>query len=266
MKGQLIGEGNTAEVFFWGETEILKLFRQKFPREGAEREYNVSKAVEKHGLPVPKVGQMIEIENRVGIIYEKIEGTSMLTQIMKHPMSSAVYARQMADLHSKMHECKILDMPKYKETIEWNIRHTDRLTEKQRLFILDLLEKLPQGEALCHGDFHPGNIMSSSKRAVVLDWMTATSGDPAADVARTILLLRDGALPEKMPKPMKSIIGLVRKRLVKIYLKTYLQLTGISKEEINQWRIPIIAARLTEWVPESEKQFLLNEINRAIPA
>lgn len=263
MKGQLLGEGNTAEVFLWNDNEILKLFRQKFPWEGVDREYNVSKLVETLGLPVPKVGQMIELEGRRGIIYERISGVSMLDMIMKNPASVTQYAKSMAVLHYRMHQCKGQGLPKYKETLEWNIRHTDLLSEKQRLAVLDILEVLPEEGMLCHGDFHPGNIIINTDKSVVLDWMTATVGDPAADVARTLMLLKDGELPKKLPKLVKILIGFARKRIVSIYLKEYMQLSGLSKEDIFKWRIPVIAARLTEWVPESEKKALLKEINKA---
>lgn len=264
MKGRLIGEGNTAEVYFWGENEILKLFRQKFPYEGVDREYNVSKAVETLGLPVPKVGKMIEIEGRRGIIYEKITGSSMLELITKHPASVVNYSKHMAVLHNEMHQCKVEGLPKYKEALEWNIRHTELLSETLRLEILDLLEKLPESSYLCHGDFHPGNIISASDKSTILDWMTAAAGDPAADVARTLLLLTSGALPENLPAVVKVLITLVRKRMANTYLKQYLLLSGLTKEDIAKWRVPIMAARLTEWVPDSEKKFLLNEIEKAL--
>ncbi|HWT76541.1 MAG TPA: aminoglycoside phosphotransferase family protein [Mobilitalea sp.] len=264
MKGKLIGEGNTAEVYSWGENEILKLFRQKFPYEGIDREYNVSKAVESFSLPVPKVGQMIDLDGRRGIIYEKISGSSMLELIMKHPGSITGYSKQMANLHYQVHQCKAYELPKYKEALEWNIRHTDLLTDNQRFAVLDILEKLPEGRSLCHGDFHPGNIIETSEQSVILDWMTATSGEPAADVARTMMLLKDGTLPDKMPAFIKLVITLVRRRMANTYLKQYLQLSGLSKEDILNWRVPIMAARLTEWVSDSEKNYLVNEINKVI--
>lgn len=263
MKGQLIGEGNTAEVYLWGEKDILKLFRQKFPNEGVEKEYSVSKAVETLGLPVPRVGQFIELEGRKGIIYERIKGKSMLEMIMKHPFSFMKYSKHLAELHYQMHQCKVTGLPKYKEAMEWNIRHTECLSENQRLAVLDILEKLPEGDTLCHGDFHPGNIMVASDKSVILDWMTACAGKSEADVARTLLLLKDAVIPEQIPAPMRFLINLVRHRMADIYLKRYLRLSCISKSEIAAWRLPVMAARLLEWVPEKEKNFLLKEIDKA---
>lgn len=184
--------------------------------------------------------------------------------IMKHPFSSNRYAKQLAALHYDIHKCRGLELPKYKESLEWNIRHTDCLTEDQKLAVLNLLEALSEGDSLCHGDFHPGNIMEDGDSVNILDWMTAAVGSPAADVARTVLLLKDSSLPGQMPKPVKLLIGCMRKSMAATYLKQYLKLSGLQKEEIESWRPVIIAARLREWIPESEKMNMLKEIERTI--
>jgi uncharacterized protein (TIGR02172 family) len=264
MKGQLIGEGNTAEVYAWGDKEILKLFRKEFPYEGIEKEYQISKVIGNQGLPVPKALNFIELEDRRGIIYERAIGASFTELIMRNPLRCAKYAEQLADIHYQIHQCFGLEIPKYKENLEWSIRHTDQLSEGQKLAILDLLEQLPEGDALCHGDFHPGNIMGVEGNYYILDWMTASAGTPAADVARTMLLLKDATLPEHMPIIIKFVVGRMRKSLADAYIKQYVRLSGLQKEEVESWRIVIAAARLIEWVPKSEKNALLREIKELL--
>ncbi len=263
MLGQLIAEGNTAEVYEWGEKEVLKLFRKEFPKEGIEKEYQVSQMIEKLGLPIPKTGQLIEHSGRYGIIYERINGVSLLDKIMKNPLLVVKYSKQLANIHYKMHQTKVHGLFKYKDALEWNIRRTE-LTDIQKSAVLQLLEQLPEGETLCHADFHPGNIIVNNNRICILDWMTAVKGQPAADVARTLFLLKDSALPQGITGFAKIMLRLFRSRMAKVYLKQYTRLSGINREDIVKWRIPIEAARLTEWIPESEKDFLLSEINKAI--
>lgn len=263
MKGQLIGEGNTAEVYAWGDREILKLFRKGLSWNIIDREYQISKVVSEQGLPVPKVMQQVELEDRCGIIYERLNGKSLLDLIMKKPFSTNAYVKQLADLQYQVHKSTGLELPKYKETLERNIRETDSLTDAQKKEVLKLLDQLPEGDALCHGDFHPGNIMVDGDNYYILDWMTAAAGNPAADVARTILLLRDAGLPDQMPRLVKLIIGRMRKNMAAAFIKQYLKISGIQIEEINKWRIVIAAARLVEWIPPSEKKALLDEIIKA---
>jgi len=43
------------------------------------------------------------------------------------------------------------------------------------------LRELPDGEALCHGDFHPRNVIVDGDELTIIDWVDASSGPPAAD-------------------------------------------------------------------------------------
>lgn len=42
------------------------------------------------------------------------------------------------------------------------------------------------GDSLCHGDFHPGNILLSNGHTMVIDFMNVYHGDFLYDVARTV--------------------------------------------------------------------------------
>lgn len=264
MDIQLIGEGNTAEVYTWNENEILKLFRKEFPMEGIEKEYKASCEVWGLGLPTPRVGEVVVYQGRTGIVYERIQGISLMSLLTKQPWYAGRYAKQMAKMHYDIHKNKSQGIPDAKKAMTWNINHTSDLSEERKQQILQMLEVLPEGDSICHGDFHPGNIMKASDKFMILDWMTAAYANPCADVARTLLLLKDSGVPDYMPRVTRMMISLVRGQLARKYLKQYLRLSGYKKKDIDQWRIPVIAARLTEWIPESERKALIEEINETI--
>ncbi|MDF2907439.1 MAG: hypothetical protein K0R34_2760 [Herbinix sp.] len=260
----MIGEGNTAEVYSWKEGKILKLFRKEFPLGGIDKEYKVNKEVEMLGLPIPKAEEIIEYNGRSGIVYERITGESLLKLISKQPWAARKYVKQLVRLQYEMHQCKAENLGSYKEAMEWNIRHTDALSDNMKQTILRRLDQLPEGDILCHGDFHPGNIIKSNEDYIVLDWMTAAVGSPGMDVARTALLLKDAALPGNIPVVVKIIINGMRGRMLRYYLRYYRKRSGISQEEIDRWRLPIIAARLAEWIPDTERNTLLKEIEGSL--
>ena len=55
-------------------------------------------------------------------------------------------------------------------------------------------------DALLHLDYHPLNVMTANGALTcVLDWANATVGDPRADFARTVSLLRLAPLPPGAP-------------------------------------------------------------------
>jgi hypothetical protein len=90
--------------------------------------------------------------------------------------------------------------------------------------------------------------------------MTATSGNPCGDVARTLIMIRYSYLPSDMPKATKLFIQTARKLFARFYLNSYMKLTNTSAKSIDKWLLPVMAARLVEGVPEPEKQFLLRKI------
>ncbi len=49
------------------------------------------------------------------------------------------------------------------------------------------------GQALCHGDLHPGDVFVTDDGPVVIDSLDAGIGYPASDVARTSRIRRDGS-------------------------------------------------------------------------
>lgn len=115
---------------------------------------------------------------------------------------------------------------------------------------------LPRGMALCHFDYHPDQVLLTAAGPVIIDWMTAFCGPAEADVARTALLLKHGALPH-MPWLVRQIVGLIRKRILRVYLtEIQTHAPGITADRINAWLVPIAAARLAENIPE-ERELLL---------
>lgn len=114
------------------------------------------------------------------------------------------------------------------------------------------LARLPDGEALCHGDCHPGNIIISAGGPVAIDWNDAATGHPLADVARTHLLLQIANTPSQAQPPLERL----RLQLCDTYLNHYLISTGRDRRELEDWQIPVAAARLAERVPGEEERIL----------
>lgn len=90
--------------------------------------------------------------------------------------------------------------------------------------------------------------------------MTANCGNPAADVARTYMLMTYASLPEEMSIAEKDILQQIRTIFADEYLHSYIEFANILKEDILKWEIPVMAARLNESIPETEKAFFLREI------
>lgn len=259
---KVIGQGRTAEIYKYSDTQILKLFLEGYEHL-ALQEYNIAMELAKIELPIPKVYAMVESNGRKGIIYEYITGKSMLSLISQNPLTVRKYGKELAKTQKSIHQTKMNSLISLKERLIHDIAHISSLTEAQRGDIIKYLQTLPDGDKLCHYDFHPDNLLIKNGNVVIIDWMTASIGDPYADVCRTSLILTSNSVPPDTSKVMQMIMGIFRKSLYKIYIAEY---TNKSKEvlfEIQKWLLPVAAARLMEAIP-SEKEYLINIIENEL--
>lgn len=259
-KPEIIASGRTAEILSYGEGKVLKLFRPGLPEQLSSDEYNISSAVFNSGLSCPRPLGIIDYEERKGIIYSQIDGITMLKMIGKKIWTTKKQAERMASLHRDIHSKSVSNIPKQKEILLERIQQAPLLTAEEKRIIIENLMALKEDAKLCHGDFHPDNIMLGEKEEWVIDWMTGMEGNPAGDVARTMLMLKLGNTPEGTPKFISVFISFIRNKLLVTYTKEYLNNSEITMQEINQWMVPVAAARLTEWLPDQEKQALAHFI------
>jgi hypothetical protein len=261
--GERIGEGNTAEIFLWPDGKILKLFRKGLPKEVCVFEYEATKKVFDSMGICPEPFQMIEMNERTGIIFEQINGKSMMDRINGHILSGKKYVKELALLQLSYQKSVDSILPGVNDVLRRNIGMVSELTSDEKEYLFQYIDSLPGGDALCHFDFHPGNVLSQGKKNVVIDWMTASIGNPLADAARTSYLIRD-AETQIRPKILKLLINCIRKKLYRDYIREYAALSNVSVEAIEAWELPIMAARIMEWIPQTEKDKLLHAVHSQI--
>src|SRR6266542_3029202 len=126
------------------------------------------------------------------------------------------HARSLAELQVKINQQSIIGLPSYKDRLSHDIRNTPHLDEELRNQVLASLNNLPDGNNVCQGDYHPGNLIITKNGPIVIDWMAACTGSPWADVARTSLILSIGA--KRAGKQVRPIIRV----MINLYHRTYL--------------------------------------------
>jgi uncharacterized protein (TIGR02172 family) len=254
--GPPIATGRTAEIYRWDDDHILKLFRAWMPASAAAYEARIARAVYETGSRVPAVGDVVTLEGRTGIIYERVQGVSMMTALGRQPWRFAHFARDLADLHAEMHTCRAPELPAQKERLLEKIKDAGPLADHLKVKAIQALTTMPDDHRLCHGDFHPDNVLITDEGPIIIDWVDATQGHPMADVARTSLLLSTGALPPDVPKPVRRLVAALRHLFHTRYLKRYLQRRPSSRRELEAWQPLIAAARLSENVEAEEAQLI----------
>lgn len=253
---QPIASGRTAELYAWGQDKVLKLYRPEFPPELASREAGIQRAVHAAGAPCPEVEELVEVGGRKGILFERVEGESLLRRLMRNPLRLNQAARLMAELHAGIHRLSAPGLPSQRERFHARIEAIDELSAGEKSALHSRLASLADGEQVCHNDFHPDNILLTGGGPLVIDWLDATSGNPAADVARTALLLGYSSPPPGAARWERWLITLFQDRLRRLYLGHYFRLVPQARDEAQAWMPVVAAARLLEKVPGERDRLL----------
>jgi hypothetical protein len=265
MKMHLLAKGRTAEIFAWHDGRIVKLFHPWCPGEWIEREARIAVTVRAAGLPTPECYGQVEVEGRKGIVYERLSGPSLLAALSSSPWRIGTYARQLAGIHLQINREPGNGLPDLAAYLRKAIVGADALSDRQKEAACRTLDRLPSGDRLCHFDFHPDQVILTRDGPKVIDWLTAFKGDPAADVARTSLLMELGSV-EHLALPVRVLVALAKRQFARSYLRCYA--AGCEAgfvERVQQWKLPVAAARLKEEVP-GERERLLPMIEGVVAA
>ncbi|MBG9580848.1 aminoglycoside phosphotransferase [Bacillus thuringiensis] len=241
-----IAKGNTAEIYLY-DNKIMKLFKDYLPNTESMNEAKKQKYAYSCGLSVPNVFEVTKIQNRQAIIMEYVKGDSIGDLLLNNLNEAEYYINICVNEQKKIHAIRVNtgEMEAMEERLERQIKSVHKLDEKQKENILNKLHSIKFDSRLCHGDFHPFNLILSEKNVSIIDWVDACSGDIRADVFRTYLLYAQSHI-----------------ELAEMYLQIYCRNTDLTRGEIFQWAPIITAARFSEKVsPQNEVDLnkLLNQ-------
>lgn len=235
--GRLLGQGRVAEVFE-ADAGAIKLYRAGIGPEQARHEAGILDALRGTDLIVPRSLGVVQVEGRWGLSMTRLPGRP-LGEISVASADPAALVETLAGLQRRIHGQRIAGLPALRPRLADRIARATLLTEAERSRLIERLDALPDGDALCHGDFHPFNVMVDGDRLGVIDWLDATSGPAVADVGRTYLLALHN-LPE----------------LAEPYLRARLHGAEFGRPDIAAW-LPVLAgARLAENVPAETDRLL----------
>lgn len=247
-----IGIGRTAEVYLGQDGSAIKLFYPWVSPAQVEYEASVSGQVSRLYDHVPGFLGSCIIDGRLGLSYQRLTGVTLSAMMGKKPMKLLHFARLMAEMHRDIHSNSVAGFHTTADVYGDKLSNFDCKSDvvKNRL---QALVQNGQCKALCHGDYHPENIlMDSSGKAYVIDWNMAYSGDPLSDVARTHYLLRHGVAPGKKPLPSRMAEYLLKPVIAHTYLKTYFRGRPVPLAELNLWQLVIQICRYSHGIAEEQ--------------
>lgn len=268
--GKKIGEGSNSEVFEWENDEkVIKLAKPNTNRIALQREYRNNLIVWEMGLPVPQPFEIMELNHRPGIVFERIYGESLKERLFKNliehinneQLNYENDIRYTARLLSEVNQLSHEDVPPQRDFLKKQILSVDYLGMDEKKAVINILDRLPTNNKICHGDPNPNNIIMSNGNLIMIDWNDATSGNPETDLAEYIIMIKYAVLPSDTPQNIVSLFNSIRERIIEVFMDEYALLTGVTYQEVDPWIVPIAARKLSaDGISDEEKRLLVNEI------
>ena len=117
--GKLIGQGNTADVYDWTKGKVVKLFVYGYPYEAVRKEYSNSIAINPMNFLKPNAYALVTIDDRIGIIYDLIEGESLLDYCIR-TKDLELCSDILSALHKTILEQHCSKLPDYKDFLTYH--------------------------------------------------------------------------------------------------------------------------------------------------
>ena len=234
------------KTIYKDDNKIIKLFISSHPTSNILNEaLNQARVEEFSNLNVPKLMELTKVEDRWALISEYVEGKTISELIKEYPDKTDHYLDLFVKVQLVVLENEVPMLNRIKEKFRDKLENCDNIDENIKYELLQRLEGMKNHKKLCHGDFHPSNVIVQENGCVyVIDWAHATQGNASADAARTYLLFCMDGKDEFANK----------------YLDLFEKMSGIERKEVQRW-IPIVAAtQMTKKIPE-EQEFLSKWIN-----
>lgn len=228
---------------------ILRLFNNPGDTDQSRRESAFQNSLADLGYPVPRVVAQFDdgIANRPFNVMERIEGAPMMDEASLDPENIGRVIDWLATVHTRLHQIPSAPVIEAVEKAGFSLARFSldgRLRYMQRYFEGDTFDALRPGfdwlianrpaeresPSVCHGDFHPGNIMVKDGEVTgVIDWPGAAFADPEFDVGSSVVLLKVGAAmidPAAVP---------FAQQMVSMYLKRYNELSPLDMGKLDYY-------------------------------
>ncbi len=230
---------------------VLRIFSAQVGPAQSQREAAVQNSLSDLAFPVPLVREQFDsgIDGRSFNIMDRVEGESLLSRVASDPAQFQPVVKWTALVHTRLHQVDPVPVIRGFEDAGFPLEgfsFEQRLSYLNRYFAGDtfaqlrpcmdwLNENRPEQQsppAVCHGDFHPGNIMVNGDKVTgVIDWPGISFADPELDVATSLILIKVGAAqvdPEALPMVMQ---------MADYYIATYSEIRPLDSSKIEYYEV-----------------------------
>ena len=235
----------------WRQPLVIRVLPTADRMDQARREAAIQTWCADTGYSAPRVLAVLDSDGPFGLpvqVMERAPGKVMLDVIKSRPWQTRALNTRLAHLAARLHALPTDGWPGPDDplgAVDQRLGLTRRVvaTTGRR----DLAAGLEASEALapraagrervvCHGDFHPLNVLVDGERASVIDWTDAALGPREADVSRTALLFSVAVIAASSPIE-RAVLGRVGPRMARRYVQAYEQHAPLDQDLMKVWEV-----------------------------
>ena len=218
------GDGYTAVSYFSNDNDtMVKIYEPYVPLQKVEREKRVAKETFLLGIPTPLTGQIIKVDNRYGITFERILTKKSYARLLsENPDKYDELAKNFANITKLLHttKCDTLVFSSQKDIYRRLVNKADYLDDTQKKAVNNFIDSIEDVETCLHGDFHFGNVIRTEDgEDLFIDMADFAYGCPLFDIGVLYLMstTMDDAQIERLYHCKKELTTKFWKSFVKYY-------------------------------------------------
>ena len=212
-----IGIGRTAEVYDHKDNKVLKLFYSTVNDKDIEYEYLITKNISDMTSIVPKVYDVINVKDRMGIVYEKLNGEMLSDHLSRNFKNARKIVHKFTQIQKRLNNISTENLPNHTNRLKQKIMGSSLLCDSEKEIIVKYLKIINKNE-ICHGDYHPENVfVDQNHNFRVIDWANMFVSNKYIDIARTYYLIKSGRTLNRKSIPGELIEWLGRQFIAKLY-------------------------------------------------
>lgn len=254
-----VGEGFDADIHFvefsgsalpaaWAAPLVVRVVPDIDRYEMARQEAALQNWCAERGYPAPRVLHVFgpgDLLDRPVQVMERAPGSMLFEEMLSRPHRIPGLIRALAGLQARLHVLPVEGWDEERPSLlERRLSLVRTVVEKtghaQLAAAMALIRSWAPRlgaapEVVCHGDFHPLNVLVAGDRFSVIDWTDAGLGDRHGDVARTALLFRLGAVAASQASE-RALLTAVGPVLARRYLAAYSRCLPVDPARVALWR------------------------------
>ena len=231
---EIIGQGGNGTVYRLDDDKIVKVYRPNVGLQEIDKEREFAKTALVNGVPCVIAYDVVKCGESYGIVFEMLKSDTLGHAMLSNPERLDEYVEKYVALAKELHSTKIKEgaFTNIKTVLHERVPGLSKWCTPEEMQLIDsLIDEMPDGESLIHGDLHPGNIMIQDGELVLIDMPEVTVGAKIWDIAA---IYRDMiSAPQNSPESIERSVGMPKEMIIDVGYRFFRLYTGMTDDELE---------------------------------